>query len=59
MQHKRYGCIPTGRYLTRVTMTNHPFGGLSTLIKLDLLGRYLSFFNIALQRYQSWQNFRF
>lgn len=31
-------------------MTTHSFGGPWTLIKLDLLGRYLKFFNTALQR---------
>lgn len=31
------------------TMTTHSFGGPWTLIKLDLLGRYLTFFNTALQ----------
>jgi three-Cys-motif partner protein len=37
-------------------MTNHSFGGPWTLIKLDLLGRYLSFFNTALQRQPSPEN---
>jgi len=31
-------------------MTKHEFGGSWTLIKLDLLERYLTFFNTALQR---------
>ncbi len=31
-------------------MTVHSFGGPWTMIKLELLARYLEFFNTALQR---------
>jgi three-Cys-motif partner protein len=36
-----------------ISMTIHSFGGPWTLIKLDMLGRYLTFFNTALQRQPS------